>query len=323
MPVLFGQVIIGPPGAGKTTYCEAMSRFLQSLGRPVALINLDPANESVPYKADIDVSDLIQLEDVMDHYKLGPNGGLVYCMEYLEQNLDWLLGQLHSKAKGKYVLIDFPGQVELYTHNECVRKIIDRLEKEAEMRLCAVHLVDAHYCSDASKFVAVCLTALNAMLRIELPHINILSKVDLIEKYGKLDFGIDFYTEVLDLNFLVDRLPDDPFMAKFKKLNEAITGLVTDYALVNFMPLSVNSKEQMLAVKNAVDKANGYCFGSAEERNLRTMLTSAFSNTDFEYAKTGQVREQFMKEGEAEEEEENEPLGNDLDKVDIGPGFQV
>ena len=61
------------------------------------------------------------------------------------------------------------------------------------------------------------------MMRIELPHINILSKVDLIEKYGKLEFGIDFYTEVLDLDYLVKRMPDDPFTAKHKKLTKART----------------------------------------------------------------------------------------------------
>ena len=42
------------------------------------------------------------------------------------------------------------------------------------------------------------------MLQIEMPHINILSKVDLMEQYGKLDFNIDFYTEVLDLHQLLD-----------------------------------------------------------------------------------------------------------------------
>ncbi len=43
----------------------------------VAVVNLDPANETMPYKASVDLSDLISLSDVMDSLKLGPNGGLV------------------------------------------------------------------------------------------------------------------------------------------------------------------------------------------------------------------------------------------------------
>ena len=38
----------------------------------------------------LDIRDLISLDDVMTELKYGPNGGLIYCMEYLVQNLDWL-----------------------------------------------------------------------------------------------------------------------------------------------------------------------------------------------------------------------------------------
>lgn len=309
--VVFGQIVIGSPGAGKTTYCKAMSQFLKAIGREVIIVNIDPANEQIPYKADIDISELIQLEEVMEHFKLGPNGALVYCMEFLEKNIDWLMNKIKKIDAGKkYILIDCPGQVELYTHNNAIHSIVQKLEKNLT-RLCAVNLIDAHYCSDPSKFVAVCLTSLNSMMRIELPHINILSKADLIEKYGKLDFDIDFYTEVLDLNYLVEMIPDDPFMAKHKKLTKAITELVQDYGLVHFLPLSVDSKEMMLNVKNNVDKANGYCFGTTEEeRNLQALMSTAFgAGADVQYGKTSEVREKF--------------LDNDLDKIDIDPDFQV
>ena len=95
------------------------------MGRDVAIVNIDPANENVPYKADVDVADLIKLDEVMNHFKLGPNGGLVYCMEHLEKNIEWLLTQL-NKVKNKYLLIDCPGQVELYTHNDSVHNIVEK-----------------------------------------------------------------------------------------------------------------------------------------------------------------------------------------------------
>jgi len=136
------------------------------IGRKVAVVNLDPANDTLPYTCSVDISELITLSDVMDLLHLGPNGGLVYCMEYLERNIDWLQGRLlSSDLNDHYLLFDCPGQVELYTHNNCVRRVFSRLSRDG-YRLAVVHLADAHYCTEPSKFVSVLLTSLTAMLQV-------------------------------------------------------------------------------------------------------------------------------------------------------------
>jgi GPN-loop GTPase len=140
------------------------------VGRRVAVINLDPANDGYTYECAVDVADLIQLSEVMDFLHLGPNGGLVYCMEYLEQNADWLEHRLSSLHKETYLFFDCPGQVELYTHNKAVRDLFARLSKSGH-RLAAVHLADAHYCADPGKFVSVLLTSLSAMLQVGVLHL--------------------------------------------------------------------------------------------------------------------------------------------------------
>lgn len=124
----FGQVVIGPPGSGKTTYCLGMQEFLSQLGRKVVVVNMDPANEGLPYTCAVDVSELVTLDDVMEGLKLGPNGGLLYCMEYLEANLDWLEKKLNQYSD-YYFLFDCPGQVELYTHQSSVKNIFSQLSK--------------------------------------------------------------------------------------------------------------------------------------------------------------------------------------------------
>lgn len=53
----------------------------------------------------------------MAELKLGPNGGMLYCLEYLEANLDWLETEL-AKLKVDYVVFDLPGQVELSTDHQ-------------------------------------------------------------------------------------------------------------------------------------------------------------------------------------------------------------
>ncbi len=32
MPI-FGQIVIGPPGVGKTTYCNGIQQFMEAIGR--------------------------------------------------------------------------------------------------------------------------------------------------------------------------------------------------------------------------------------------------------------------------------------------------
>ena len=142
--VLFGQIVIGPPGSGKTTYCLGMSMFLSELDRKCDIVNLDFANDKLPYKCKIDVRELITIESAMEEHGLGPNGGIIYCFEYLLEHIDWLLDKL-SKLESYYVLFDFPGQVELFTHYKCVEELIKSM-LESDCRLCSVHLVDSFYC---------------------------------------------------------------------------------------------------------------------------------------------------------------------------------
>nr|ACO10350.1 ATP-binding domain 1 family member B [Caligus rogercresseyi] len=322
--VRFGQIVLGPPGSGKTTYVASMSEFLRSLGRKVSVINLDPANESIGGSSktpDVDISDLIQVNDVMSSLSLGPNGALIYAMEFLESNESWLNSALNSLDHDTYILIDCPGQVELFTHHTSLKNIIQRLGHN--LRLAAVHLVDAHYCSDPGKYISVLLASLSTMLNMELPHVNVLSKVDLVEKYGKLRFNMEYYTEVLDLDYLLDSMDEDPFLKRYKKLNKAITDIVGSYGLVHFLPLSVQSKEAMLGVMSAVDKANGYCFGSQEERSLRSFMSTAMGGSDFEYSRSGIIGEKYCSSRD-EPQIKKEKLGNDLDDiVEKDPEFQV
>ncbi|NXC77378.1 GPN2 GTPase, partial [Anhinga anhinga] len=297
----FGQVVIGPPGSGKTTYCHGMQEFMGRIGRKVTVVNLDPANEAMPYQCGVDIAELITLPDVMENLKLGPNGGLIYCMEYLEANFDWLQEKL-AAFRGHYYLFDCPGQVELYTHHEALKNVFAQLAKW-NFRLAAVHLVDSHYCTDPGKFISVLCTSLSTMLHVELPHVNVLSKMDLIEQYGKLAFNLDYYTEVLDLSYLVDHLAADPFFRNYRRLNEKLVEVIEDYSLVSFVPLNVQDKESMRQVMQAVDKANGYSFGDQEHRSLEALMSAAVG-ADFHFTSTLAVQEKYVQSQDKALEEE-------------------
>ena len=90
------QLVIGPPGAGKTTFCNGMNQFLGALGRKSSVVNLDAANDRPSYPCAIDIFSLISLDDIMERERLGPNGGIMYALETLEANFDWLEDGLKS-----------------------------------------------------------------------------------------------------------------------------------------------------------------------------------------------------------------------------------
>ena len=73
------------------------------------VVNLDPANEEFKYRCDVDIKDLITIDDAMEEMQLGPNGALVFCMEYLLENFDWLEDQLQDFYESDYILFDCPG----------------------------------------------------------------------------------------------------------------------------------------------------------------------------------------------------------------------
>ncbi|XP_050540605.1 GPN-loop GTPase 2 [Daktulosphaira vitifoliae] len=270
---LYGQVVIGPPGSGKTTYCNEMSKYLTELGRQVAIVNIDPANDTLCYEAAVDVSDLITVEDVMEYVKLGPNGSLIYCIEFLEKRLDWLLEKLKNYSN-YYILFDCPGQIEIYTHHNSMKNIMLAIKNELDLRLCCVQLIDGHYCSDPGKYLSALLMCTSTMYQMELPHVNILSKIDIAVKHrSKLLFNLDYYTEVLSLDELLNALQNDPLTARYHRLNEAIVSLIEGQNIVSFIPLNVRDKRTMELARKNIDKANGYVFNSQENKSAE-MLNS-------------------------------------------------
>lgn len=291
----FGQVVIGPPGSGKTTYCYGVQQLMNAIGRKCCLVNLDPANDHIPYDCDVNIKDLVTVEDVATNLKLGPNGSLIYCMEYLESNKDWLFEQLKKNSDKNYYVFDCPGQIELYTHHKSLKNVIEWLRsRHVDIQLCAVHLVDSHYCSDPNKFISVLMTSLATMMHMELPHVNILSKMDLAEKNGKFAFNLEYYTEVLDLSKLLQSIPVNSFNKKYHALNRKICELIEDQSLVSFVPLYVEDKESMVTALDKIDRANGFNLGgTAEERSMQKMLSVAVG-ADFQSVKTSRFEEKYL-----------------------------
>ena len=95
----YGQIVIGPAGSGKSTYCSTLVKHAQADRRVIHVVNLDPAAEHFDYEPLVDVRELVSVDDVMEdeELKFGPNGGLIFCLEYLMENLEWFEERLQGK----------------------------------------------------------------------------------------------------------------------------------------------------------------------------------------------------------------------------------
>ena len=49
-----------------------------------------------------------------------------------------------------------------------------------------MYCIDCQFAGDASKFIAGALQAMSAMVQLELPHLNVLTKVDLLAAENKV-----------------------------------------------------------------------------------------------------------------------------------------
>eukprot|EP01029_Cantina_marsupialis_P012932 TRINITY_DN2865_c0_g1_i1.p1 TRINITY_DN2865_c0_g1~~TRINITY_DN2865_c0_g1_i1.p1 ORF type:complete len:281 (+),score=64.19 TRINITY_DN2865_c0_g1_i1:41-883(+) len=245
----FAQLVMGPAGVGKTSYTHTMKEHCQNSRRNIKLINLDPAAEYQPSAVDIDVRDLLSVDEVMNECKLGPNGALVYCMEYLSQNLDWLKDQLDEYDDDDYFIIDCPGQIELFSHLPVMSNFVSALQNW-DFRVCGVYLIDCICAEDPAKLISASLMALSAMVKLEIPHCNIISKCDLVG---------DKYDEMI--------VPDGRRMSseltlamgpKWNKLNAAIGEVIDEYGLVGLIPLNIKKEESIDVVLSHIDNAIQY-----------------------------------------------------------------
>lgn len=286
-----GQIVVGPPGAGKTTYCAGLEQFFAATGRKTTIFNMDPANETVPYTAAVSIRSLVCAEAVSAEHKLGPNGSLLFAMEMLDRNFSWLQERLYAH-RDSYLVLDFPGQVELYTHNNCVRRVVQRMAALG-YRMTCVNLVDSFHCTDAANFIAALTMSLTVLIKLELPAVSVLSKIDLIEQYGELPFDLEFFTENSDISPLLAALNRDPRMRKFAKLNAALVELVEDFPWVGFHTLDVQDRQSVLMLTRAVDKANGYSLANLEigKATYKAIVGKPERDPDF----VAQVQERYVK----------------------------
>lgn len=254
----YAQLVLGPAGSGKSTFCSQLADHCKAVKRKIHFANLDPAAERFDYPLSLDIRDLISVEDVQEELKLGPNGALVYAMEYFEEHIDDWFAEVFEESFGDddYVVFDCPGQIELYSHNAAFKRFVYYLRDQG-WSVCVVYLLDAQFVTDPTKFISGCMTCLSAMVQLELPHTNVLTKIDLVSNKEEVEEFLD-----VDARSLSGQL-NARMGPRYARLNEAIAGLVDEFSMVSFFPLDYTEEESLQDLLAYID--NSIQYGEDEE----------------------------------------------------------
>nr|XP_039260373.1 GPN-loop GTPase 3-like [Styela clava] len=250
----YAQLVMGPAGSGKSTYCSMMVEHFSVLKRKCYVVNLDPAAEYFDYPVELDIRELIHLDDVMEDEELrfGPNGGLVFCMEYFAKNMDWIKEFITDMEEDSYFLFDCPGQIELYTHLPVMKTLVENLQNW-DFRTCGVFLVDSQFLGEPSKFISGTLSSLSCMINLEITHLSVMTKVDLLSKHSKRDLQKFLDSEMQ--NLLLADMCDTYHDKKYQKLTESLCQIIDDYSMVRFLPLDRSDEESINIILQHIDTA--------------------------------------------------------------------
>lgn len=210
--------VVGTAGSGKSALTLALSERLQDSEVNVATLNLDPGVQWLPYPPDVDIRDYVDYNRLVQEYKLGPNGGLVASVDAAVSHTEEMKNEL-QKIGPDYVIVDTPGQMELFAYRNSGLYIASSL---ADGEFSTLFLADSLFLNRPSDFVSILLLAYSINTRFKSPQINCISKVDLLPK-DIYDRGVLWSDDPVMLR--------DEFLAESKELRTEMSEKMLDMLL--------------------------------------------------------------------------------------------
>ncbi|MDA4125296.1 MAG: ATP/GTP-binding protein [Thaumarchaeota archaeon] len=167
--------VTGTAGAGKSLLTSALKRWYVGRGEQAIAVNLDPGVINLPYEPDVDVRLRVNLQDVMEDYGLGPNGALILAADLVATKLAELQEEIDS-FNAEYVIIDTPGQTELFAFRESGEYIVKEFRADSKALL---FLLDPLLATTPVNFLSLALLSASVGLRMNIPKISVLTKRDI------------------------------------------------------------------------------------------------------------------------------------------------
>jgi len=174
---VYAIFVTGTAGSGKSLLTSRLIEWYSSNNAYAVAMNLDPGAVSLPYEPAVDVRDHIDFDTIMNSYSLGPNGALIMASDMIATKLNDIQNEV-DEVNPDYVIIDTPGQLELFAYRASGPFFVSNLSCENKA---AIFVFDGMLVSSPTNFISIALLATSIRLRLRIPQVNILSKIDMME----------------------------------------------------------------------------------------------------------------------------------------------
>ena len=154
------------------------------------------------YSPDVDVRDYVDINSLMEEYGLGSNGSLIMAIDLIATKIDQIKTEIDT-INPDYLLVDTPGQVELFAYRESGPFFVKNIHGDEKMNL---FLYDGTMITSPSNFVSLSLLSTSIRLRLGLPTINAITKTDLIQ--DKLNEVLEWSSSDYDLGDQISKEVD-------------------------------------------------------------------------------------------------------------------
>ncbi|RLI65538.1 MAG: GTPase [Promethearchaeia archaeon] len=174
--------IIGPAGSGKTTLTKALQDYIGTYNPEISLItiNLDPAVQKLPYQPNIDIQDYITVNQVIEETGLGPNGAMIEATDRMVDYIEDLKYEINQYNDPDIILVDTPGQMELFSFRNTGPMIANALGFGSIQRS-IIFCYDSLLCGTPNGVISTLLLSASVQFRFaNLPQLNLLTKKDLL-----------------------------------------------------------------------------------------------------------------------------------------------
>ena len=197
---MFFTFIVGTAGSGKSLLTSSLEKWLVGSDLSVTVVNLDPGVDSPPYTSDVDIREYVDYGEVMSSFGLGPNGALVASLDMAISHVNDLRDEIIDTDRD-YVLVDCPGQMELFAYRNSGPLMVSSLRGDDPAL--SLYLLDSNIARTPTGYLSSTLLGISISIRFGLPQLNVLSKPDILTEL-ELEEIVEWGTEIYTLEEALD-----------------------------------------------------------------------------------------------------------------------